>query len=253
MTPSVSVVIPAYNRAHVLPRALASVLEQASEDCEVVIVDDASTDGTEGWLATLDDPRVGVMRLPENRGVNVARNAGIAASRGTWIVPLDSDDELAPGALASIRAAIARTDRQWLLGRCETREGKSMTTDAVAPGPVPYGRYLRGYPQGEWLAVATRAALLAHPFREDLRGGEHITWIAMARDGLGPEVVDKVWRIYDDSGADRLTIKSCNYARLAKVFRADLAAYWREYLRRYPPRLWRTLLRAGYYTLRSIA
>ncbi len=97
--PSVSVVIPTYNRAHVISAAIKSVLEQSFRDLEVIVVDDASTDGTEGVVRSLDDGRVRYIRHEENKGAPAARNTGINAARGQYVAFQDSDDEWLPGKL----------------------------------------------------------------------------------------------------------------------------------------------------------
>lgn len=95
--PLVSVIIPTYNRAVLLPRALESVLEQTFEDFEVLVVDDASTDDTPMVMdAYHTDARVRYLRQSENRGVSAARNRGLREARGELIAFLDSDDEWMP-------------------------------------------------------------------------------------------------------------------------------------------------------------
>lgn len=89
--PTVSVVIPTYNRAHVLPNAISSVLTQTFRDFEIIIVDDGSTDQTQELLRNHSAP-ITIIRQ-ENQGVSAARNAGILASRGEYVAFLDSDDE----------------------------------------------------------------------------------------------------------------------------------------------------------------
>ena len=90
--PRCSVILPTYNRAETLPRAVASVLAQDEPDFELIIVDDASTDKTAAWLATLDDPRIRVARSERNQGPSAARNTGIELARAPAIAFLDSDD-----------------------------------------------------------------------------------------------------------------------------------------------------------------
>jgi glycosyltransferase involved in cell wall biosynthesis len=93
----VSVIIPTYNRGHLLERAVNSVLKQTFRDFELIVVDDASEDHT-GRLKILTDnaDKLTYYCLPSNRGVSAARNFGLQKSRGEWIAFLDSDDEWFP-------------------------------------------------------------------------------------------------------------------------------------------------------------
>jgi len=91
--PSVSVVIPTFNRLGTLPRALESVLRQTYDDIEVIVVDDCSSDGSWDYLQTIRDPRLRVIRHETNRGGSAARNTGIKAARAELIAFQDSDDE----------------------------------------------------------------------------------------------------------------------------------------------------------------
>ena len=86
----ISVIIPSYNRAGLLPRALDSVLAQSHPAAEIIVVDDGSTDHTAQLLAGRY-ARVDYVRQP-NRGVSAARNAGLARARHEWLCLLDSDD-----------------------------------------------------------------------------------------------------------------------------------------------------------------
>ncbi|MBX9773373.1 MAG: glycosyltransferase [Xanthobacteraceae bacterium] len=110
--PKFSFVIPAYNRAESLPRAVASVLAQTEKDIELIVVDEASTDGTQEYLATLRDPRVRVVgrrpdSVPRRLGVAVARNLGLHAARADIVTFFDSDDVCRPNYVASHLAAYA--------------------------------------------------------------------------------------------------------------------------------------------------
>jgi glycosyltransferase involved in cell wall biosynthesis len=99
----ISVIIPAYNRAGCLGRALESVKAQGIADLEVILGDDASTDSTVELASTLL-PGLKVARLSTNQGASAARNAALKLAKGDYIAFLDSDDEWAPGKLeAQIR------------------------------------------------------------------------------------------------------------------------------------------------------
>ena len=91
--PSVSVIIPAYNRREAIAGAVRSVLCQSFSDMEVLVVDDGSTDGTVEALSVVDDPRMRLIAHPTNRGVSAARNTGLHAATGDWVAFQDSDDE----------------------------------------------------------------------------------------------------------------------------------------------------------------
>ena len=90
--PLVSVVIPVYNRAGLIGRAIASILGQSYRNIETIVVDDASSDGLADALAEFADPRLRCLVHPHNRGAAAARNTGIASARGEFIAFLDSDD-----------------------------------------------------------------------------------------------------------------------------------------------------------------
>ncbi|MDS0282650.1 glycosyltransferase family 2 protein [Haloarcula onubensis] len=94
--PTVTVVIPTYNRVDELGRAVDSVLAQTCEDIELVVVNDGSDDGTLSMLDAYDDHRLEVITHLTNRGANVARNTGITHADGEFVAFLDSDDSWHP-------------------------------------------------------------------------------------------------------------------------------------------------------------
>ncbi len=96
----VSVILPTYNRAHLVARAVQSVLSQTYRDFELVVVDDASDDNTRDVLSQFTDQRLCYIRHPERRGAAAARNTGIDVSQGEYIAFQDSDDEWLPEKLA---------------------------------------------------------------------------------------------------------------------------------------------------------
>ncbi|HXG02072.1 MAG TPA: glycosyltransferase [Candidatus Binatia bacterium] len=104
---NVSVIIPTYNRGHVVGEALASVLGQTWERFEVIVADDGSTDDTPDRLAAVKDPRVRYLRL-DHHGIAATRNAAVAASRGDVLAFLDSDDYWRPEKLATDMAFLSR-------------------------------------------------------------------------------------------------------------------------------------------------
>jgi len=94
--PRVSVIIPTYNRAQLVNRAMQSVLNQTYEDFELIVVDDCSTDNTPEVVSNIGDKRIKYVRHTTNKGASASRNTGIRAARGELIGFLDSDDEWLP-------------------------------------------------------------------------------------------------------------------------------------------------------------
>ncbi len=94
--PLVSVVLPTYNRAHLIGQAITSALNQTYQNIELIVVDDGSTDNTESVIATFDDERLQYIKLSKNVGRSAARNHALRAVRGEFVAFLDSDDYFLP-------------------------------------------------------------------------------------------------------------------------------------------------------------
>jgi len=120
--PLVSAIIPTFNRAAAVSRAVHSVLAQTLPGIEIIVVDDGSTDNTAELLNREFGSRIKLLRLPRNHGVSYARNRGFELSRGAFIAFLDSDDlwlpEKSARQLAFMRARpellISQTDEIWI-------------------------------------------------------------------------------------------------------------------------------------------
>ncbi len=107
-----SVVIPVYNVAGYLRDCVASVLANDCSDCEIILVDDGSTDGICPALCdelAAEHPELIRVIHQENMGLGGARNTGLEAARGEYLFFVDSDDTIAPGALALLSAAVAES------------------------------------------------------------------------------------------------------------------------------------------------
>lgn len=92
----VSVIITTYNRTHILPRAIQSVLNQTHTNFELIIVDDGSEDNTEQLVKGMFDKRIRYIRHETNKGLPASRNTGIANATAEYIAFLDDDDEWMP-------------------------------------------------------------------------------------------------------------------------------------------------------------
>jgi glycosyltransferase involved in cell wall biosynthesis len=134
-TPKVSVVIACYNSASFLAEAVASVAGQSCGDFEIVLVDDGSTDQTPALIARLasQDTRVSAVSQP-NQGVASARNAGIVASCGEYILTLDADDRIA-STMLEVCARILDTDSQFAVVYGDREDFGALA------GVIPSGRF----------------------------------------------------------------------------------------------------------------
>ncbi|MGY6214217.1 glycosyltransferase family 2 protein [Methylolobus aquaticus] len=96
MNPVVSVIIPSYNTAALIGRAIHSARSQSLSAIEIIVVDDASSDDSVAVVERLADERIRLIALPTNQGAAAARNHAIDAARGKWVAVLDSDDWYEP-------------------------------------------------------------------------------------------------------------------------------------------------------------
>jgi GT2 family glycosyltransferase len=123
--PSVSVIIPTYNRASSLPATISSVVRQTLPPVEVIVVDDGSTDDTEEVCAAL--PAAVRYIRQENAGVSAARNRGIREATAEWIAFVDSDDTWHPAKLeVQLAALAANPEARWSASGCEVIDDDGM-------------------------------------------------------------------------------------------------------------------------------
>jgi glycosyltransferase involved in cell wall biosynthesis len=209
--PLVSVIIPAYNRAHLIGRAISSVFAQTYRNFEVIIVDDASSDGLAAALAEHAHLRLRCLAHPRNRGAAAARNTGVAAAKGDFVAFLDSDDAWFPEKLARQVAAL-RGEPAEVAGHVCAYECVKTGYPArrIVPDwtPLSFRRsQLFGCTCGPGTTLLCRRDIFAEigPFHEELRRLEDWDWILrLAKHGyrlLGaPEVL--AW-VEVGSGASR--------------------------------------------------
>ena len=106
--PKISVVLPTYSRRRILPRTIASVLAQDEKEFELIIIDDCSVDDTPAYLASLNDPRIRVLKPANNLGTAGARNLGLEEARADIVALLDDDDAYLEHRLSATLAVFAR-------------------------------------------------------------------------------------------------------------------------------------------------
>ncbi|WP_211828585.1 glycosyltransferase family 2 protein [Kistimonas asteriae] len=256
-----SVVIPAYNYADSLPRALESVLQQSGNDYEVLIVDDGSTDNTRDVIDHLRSTYPGrfdaVTR--ENSGPAAVRNFGINNTTGEWLIFLDADDELMPDALDNLRRFISEHDTVRIIvgghmvadadGSERYRGVKTLPTD---PGDCLVGYLLKKTITPSNGATAMHRSIFQHcRYPEQFRNSEDIPVFAYALTNFESAALDKpLNRIHKHSDSLRHNLKYANdigTRLIEEVFREDLIpAHLQKYKRIYAGQRCLSLFRTFY-------
>jgi glycosyltransferase involved in cell wall biosynthesis len=144
--PEVSVIIPTRNRWPMLSsNALPSALAQQDVELEIVVVDDASDDGTAEHVEALGDARVRLVRNETNRRLPASRNVGTEAARGTWLAFLDDDDLWAPRKLRTQIDTAEVSGTSWVYAQCVVVDAELMPLDLHPfPAPEELDQLLRG-------------------------------------------------------------------------------------------------------------
>lgn len=166
--PLVSIVVPTYNRLGFLRQAVEAVLEQADLPFELLIWDNASTDGTQDWLQTLTDPRVKVIQHEENIGLNAYELVFRDHATGDWLVQLDNDVlQLPSHFLTRMQEAFAAFPELGYVALDVVRDEK---TNGNKPEEYAYTEETRGDvtlqfgPVGGWCTMTPRAVYEAVHF-----------------------------------------------------------------------------------------
>jgi glycosyltransferase involved in cell wall biosynthesis len=214
LQPAFSVIVPTYNYARYLQRALDSILAQERSDYEIVVVDDGSTDDTAEVVRRYQDKATRRIEyvFQNNRGLSAARNHGISLASGEYLLFLDADDELLPGALRQFHSALERTPgldfvvggREWVSvdGKVKCRPARPLSSSKEDN----FRRLLRGK-----LGKISIGCFIVHRpvfdrirFPEETRIGEDTVFrghlLALFHGVSFPEPVVRIWRHTDSLG-----------------------------------------------------
>jgi glycosyltransferase involved in cell wall biosynthesis len=236
------IVIPTYNRARTVGRAIDSALAQGRGDLACLVVDDGSTDGTRDMLARYaGDGRVTIIASARNRGVTGAKNLGLDALPGdcAYFGILDSDDVLVPGAIDALERAHETGHCSQVFGWCEDpataeRTGKVNSSSRL----ITYEQAISGAMEGEFWQLARRDVLGGLRFEPRAAGGEASLWWRLMKQAPALLIGDVV-RLYDRSGEDRvsrLCFEPGAAARKMFAYRALIDAVGPDLRRVSPPR-----------------
>ena len=245
--PLFSVIIPAFDRAHLIGPTLRSVVAQDCVDWECILVDDGSADGAalRAAVAGMGDERFRYLRR-DNGGGGAARNSGIDAARGRFIAFLDSDDLFLPDKLSTMAAALA--DQPDTAFYAPVLVDRGLGRHWIKPGrPLgaheDVGDYL--FVHNEVIQtsslVLSRAAAAATRFDPALRKGQDLDFcLRLQRDGVAIRMLDRPLTIWTDRAEAGRTSRTPGYraplawldrtgpllsARARRGYRATVLAY----------------------------
>lgn len=208
----ISVIIPSYNRAHLLPRAIKSVLAQSYQDWELVVVDDGSIDDTASVMQEFIDPRVTYLKLEKNEGVSAARNRGVAIATGEWVSFLDSDDAYLPDALATITEEARKVSETVGMIFFPIEMYKEDESYIGKRGYLPKSEWEYHTPSYEDLLLKKdvqndmhrtyrTTVMRQYPFDERVKDYDTILYASIAKQGVGCLYVNKsVVKVYTGRG-----------------------------------------------------
>ncbi len=244
MAPTISVVIPSYNRSALLKRAIDSALTQTTRAREIIVVDDGSTDNTRELCAGYGNQIEYVWQ--ENAGASIARNAGVIRARSEWIAFLDSDDYWTPFHLATMTKAIEQTDGEagFYFSDMQMSERKACASlwelaNFSPPRPIHLTNDGTSWAFLRWQPMVLQASV----FRREV-------WLR--EGGLDPRFrlkhdTDLFFRLSIRRKVCAVSGMSCVYGdgasdiRLTTALHPSMAAYWEEsilllraVLRRFP-------------------
>ena len=223
--PTISVVIPSYNRADLIGETLANVLGQSRPPDEVIVVDDGSTDDSTRVVEGFGD-RVTLIRQA-NAGPGAARNRGLAAARGELIQFMDSDDLWSLNKLEAQERALIASDADfayspWLQARLEGGQARhadpAIQQHPLPPSRSPMGWYLRGWVIVFQCCLFRRSVLdTVGPYREDLMPSEDSELLfRILKSGARPVHVPAALVLYRFHGGEQISRGGMARQRRAK-------------------------------------
>jgi glycosyltransferase involved in cell wall biosynthesis len=213
-TVNFSFVIPTFNRASLVLQTIRSALDwlEGQEDGEIIVVDDASTDGTVACIlqvfsAEMASGKLKLLQQTQNLGVIKAKNLGGDAACGQWIIFLDSDDLMARGTQGAMRMAfIEFAHVPALFFRCEELENSKLIGAAQSVvNELTLRSYLNFSAHAECLPVIRKDIFRRYRYDESLNGWEGITYARILRDVGAFNVIPIIARRYRTTGDDRLS------------------------------------------------
>lgn len=236
--PLVSIAITTFERANMVSTAVQSALTfVASLHGEVIVVDDASTDGTaarlrQAFAEQISDGRLVLVAHEHNGGVTAAKNTGYLTAQGNWVLFLDSDDALLIDSAPDVETVLnSHPDTALVFFRCIDQTGRFVGQAFDTPQDLTLHRYLQHTSYGEALVAINKRLVPESPFDADLRGYEGLGCARIIKRCQTALLSTVVARCYDQSGNDRLS-SSVGFLRRAKLIGRGhlrlIATFWSD-------------------------
>jgi GalNAc5-diNAcBac-PP-undecaprenol beta-1,3-glucosyltransferase len=207
-----SVIVPTYNRSHLLPRAINSILNQTYNNFEIIIVNDGSTDTTEEIMNSFGDNRIVTYTHKKNKGVLAAINSGFNLAKGKYIVTVGDDDELLPNALETaardFRKYSAKSIKILWYDCIDAEIGELSGGGPENECDVSYEMLLCSkFNKGDHWIVLDKETLIEDRFDESLWGNEGQLWLKLLRKFKSHYIPKVLYKAYRQHG-ERLSIAS---------------------------------------------
>jgi len=231
VTLGISVIIPLYNKAPHIKKTLESVLAQSVLPLEVIVVDDGSTDGGADIVAGLDNPGVVLIRQ-ENKGVSIARNAGVQLASGAYVAFLDADDRWESFHIEEMTKLIGAYPSCQLFSTMNSVHMDGVNYFPASPLPADTDGLIEDFclNYANHLSMITSSTACAHRasmiesggFPEDVsRGEDVIAWVRMAlQHGMAHS--SRVTAVYDRDATNRVADLPDTEVLPSLAFLADL-------------------------------
>lgn len=228
----VSVIIPTYNRAHLLGRAIESALTQTYGRLEVIVVDDGSRDNTREVVATWQDRRLQYIRHERNKGGSAARNTGIRMAKGDYIAFLDSDDEWVPDKVARHLQEFGEHPQHAVVYSAVCHvflDGTQEVTGADGPEGWIFDKLLVRNAVGPTSAFVIKRASLEQVggFDETLPSGQdYDLWLRLAQDFTFKRISDPlvIYHWHGDQISTNIDAKARGHLALMEKYEDEIAS-----------------------------
>lgn len=219
-----TVVIATFNRSYCVGRAIESAKNflKDTPNSEIIIVDDGSSDSTISVVQALiqsiaPSPFLTLIKHDVNKGVCAAKNTGARAARGSWIIFLDSDDELIPESYSKVCAAIKGNEECPIHFFSCLAENQAEGPSSNQTEKINFSLYIENGTGGEKLPILKRSVFSQYLYDEDMPGYEGLAYMRIIKMHGGACIHGIPVRRYYTSNQDRLSARSGLWKRSGRL------------------------------------